>query len=805
MYASSYTKAGLYRSLMCGVAIATLMPAAWAQTESDSDAVTEIEEVYVTARKKQELIVEVPMNIAAVGAEEISKRNLINKEDVYRSIAGAAAPGVGDISGRGQLILRGLSGGNDATPNTTSTFTDGIPLNFSDLYDVERVEVLRGPQGTLYGSNAIGGTVRIITKKPDLSEMSVGGSILFKTEHHRPGTEVRGYGMINVPIMEDKLALRVSGSSGSKAGKIINVYNDHNGEEEEKFIRAQLMWAPSDTTRVNLSYVNQDFYDSTYQAVDVSTPSYYYEAILTANPDAPYGYDVAFDFPNCPTGASRPECKSGGNIMGDYNPEFAVWNLVDNYTEYNMDVFGLTVDKDNLIDGIDMSYAGSYRDFTTSGRQGGWSRFDANDMFRTWILDQDAYDRWTHEIRFQSNSEGPLEWTVGAFYDEIDYAPSDSWQWQYHASDNKSRAIAAYLWGDYWGLGDPTQIGIDMYGDPTKNYNATRFETNLKELALFGEASYTFDLGDSGKLEITGGLRYYDLKDKIHTEVSGIWVGAEPSVTRTDDGENGTRKKVSVNWMPNQEFAVFGIYSEGYRQGGNNGPTAPNDCANDENIDSYVDRYSSDKIKNYELGMKGFLFERKFQFSSAVYQIDWTDVQTSVYMPSCGFSYTANAASARSRGLEFESTTSLTDTLKFLANFSYTDSKMTSDVEALGAKDGDDMTMVPKYNFYAALDKELEIWGREGSVRIDVSGYGKYKSHFNVKDEDISPAYQIVNLSGGIQVNEYARISLHVNNIFDKKAVRYARSRSRSDWSGNTLSEFYIDERTVALRLDFNF
>src|SRR5690606_24729762 len=154
----------------------------------------------------------------------------------------------------------------------------------------------------------------------------------------------------------------------------------------------------------------------------------------------------------------------------------------------------------------------------------------------------------------------------------------------------------------------------------------------------------------------------------------------------------------------------FAVYSEGYRPGGNNGANAPQDCSADENIGSYVDRYESDQIENYEVGFKGLAFNRRFQFSAAVYKIDWTGVQADVYMPSCGFSYIANAASAESKGVEFESTTLLTDTLQLQVNAAYTDSKMTSDVESLGAKAGDDMTMVPDYNFYIALDQEINLF-----------------------------------------------------------------------------------------------
>lgn len=763
--------------------------------DTDEDEVS-FEEIYVTARKKQELIVEVPMNIATVGEREIAKRNLVNKEDIYRTVAGAANP-------RGQLILRGLSGSNSSAPGTTATWTDGMPYDFSNLFDVERVEVLRGPQGTLWGSNAIGGTVQVITKKPNLDEMEILGSVQFEQERHRPGTGVRASAAVNFPLIEGELALRVTGSVGNRSGKILNTFTNNVGSDEDHFLRAQLLWQPNDETRVNLMYVNEREYNSDRTEVDVNTPSYYYDAVLTANPDAPYGYDVAFDFPSCPDGASRSECR-GGQLNG-HNPKHTVWRLMDPFDKDNVDLYGVNIEKDNIVSGVDMTFTSSYRKQSDLGRQSWWSRADANDMFRTWIIDDDSWTNFANELRFQSNDDGPFQWTVGAFYERYEIDPNPNSQWQYHAADDKSRAIAAYLWGDYWGLGDPTQIGLDLYGDPTKNYNSTTHRYISKELALFGEASYEADLGDAGRLEITAGLRYYDLKDDFDTEVSGIWIGPESSRTITKDGESGTRKKLSVNYMPNDSIGIFAIYSEGYRPGGNNGPTAPNDCLNDENIGSYTDRYESDKIKNYELGVKGLAFDRRFQFSSAVYQIDWSGVQASVYMPSCGFSYTANAASARSRGLEFESTTSLTDSLKMIANVAYTDSKMTSTVASLGAEDGDDMTMVPKYNFYVALDQEFELFGRETSARLEMEGYGEYKTHFNTKDSDVSPAYELVNLSASMQMTENASLSIHVDNLLDNEHILYRRSRSRSDWSGNLLGVDYGADRTVTVRLDFQF
>lgn len=798
------TTARAVSAALAGSLIATTM-AGPARAQEGAAEGTALDQITVTARKRQELLIEVPMNIAVIGEAEIKGRNLITKEDVYRSVAGAAAPGVGGDNQRGQLILRGLSGSNDSTPNTSSVFTDGIPFEFDDLYDVERIEVLRGPQGTLYGSNAIGGTVQVITKKPDLDNFAVSGSLMFSSENNRPGTGTRAYGMVNAPIIDGQLALRVTGSSGSRDGKILNIHTGHRGAEEETFLRAQLGWTPNDRTRVNLSYVWEDYHSTEYQDVDVSLPPYYYEAILTPNALAPYGYDVSLSYPDCPTGATRPECKTAsiGSLVTDYDPDFAVWNLVDPEDANETDLFALTVERDNLINNVDLFYAGSYREYSNTGRQYHWSRYDAQDMFRTWIDDIDGYKRWTHELRLQSSGDSALSWTVGAFYDAQNGNPNDSVQWQHHASDNRSRAIANYLWGYYWGYDDPTQLGIDLYGNPNVHYNGAQVRWDDKEIAFFGEANYMFDLGDAGRLEVTGGLRHYDISNDYLYMDTGLW---NTATTDVDDGEDGIRGKFSLNYIPNDSMAVFAIYSEGYRPGGNNGPSTPVSCRNDPAIGDYTDRYQSDEIENYELGLKGFALNRRVQFSSAIYQIDWTGVQADVYMETCGFTYTANAATARSRGIEFESTTALTDSMKLLVNYSSTESKMTSDVPTIGASAGDDMTMVPKYNFYVALDKELYVAGRDGNVRLDVSGYGKYKSHFNVRPEDTSPAYELVNLSAGLRITDSARINLHVYNLLDDRIIRYKRSRSRNTTSYWTvLHEYYAPDRTVSIRMDFDF
>src|SRR5690606_33776557 len=118
-------------------------------------------------------------------------------------------------------------------------------------------EVLRGPQGTLYGSNAIGGTVRIITNKPNLNELEFLGSTVITSEHNRPGTGSRIYAGVNVPLVQDELAFRVVGSYGSRDGKILNTFTGSTGEDTDHFARAQLMWQPTDELNLNLSFINE--------------------------------------------------------------------------------------------------------------------------------------------------------------------------------------------------------------------------------------------------------------------------------------------------------------------------------------------------------------------------------------------------------------------------------------------------------------------------------------------------------------------------------------------------------------------
>ncbi|GAB3012168.1 TonB-dependent receptor [Bowmanella dokdonensis] len=770
----------------------TSSPNLYAQTTDSQDGADKpLEKIIVTSRRKEETLVEIPMAVSSVSAMEIEDRNYTSTTDIYRTLAGAAMP-------RGELILRGLSGGNTTTPDTTTTFVDDIPFDFTNLADIERVEVLRGPQGTLYGSNAIGGTVRIITKKPVLDEFELFGSVQAGGEKDVDGYDSNISLGVNVPLIEGKLALRVNGNMEHDQLPFVNINTGLQSDVDRGFLRSQLLWQVTDEVDVTFGFSRIEYQDRGYDLGDRSKPGYYYDFVADANPDAPYGYDVEEIVIDCDPALERPACKGGSAPIADKGvpQKYQIWERLDPWYESSSNLYTLNINDDNFFDFATLTYAGSYRKFKTDSLDS-WTRLDADDLFLTWIINDDYYEKTTSELRFQNLNPGPLSWTVGMFYDKQETKNSLNNQNQYHEQGDLASALALYWWGV-----DVTELGQETFGNPQNNWRYSLIKDYYREFALFADVAYTFDLGDMGEFELNGGVRRFDLEDEFQDDASGIWSDAD---TYAKGSESGNRYKLSASWRPNRDMSVYALYSEGYRPGGNNGPLAGS-CVDDPKAGERQDRYTSDSIENYELGLKASTWGGKFDFATAIYQIDWTDIKTDIYMDTCGFTYVANAGEARSRGVEFESTAYLRENLKATFNTSYTSSEVTKDNEAIGAKAGDDMTMVPEWNAYLALDQGFDLFGKQAYVRGDFTYYGEYKTHFNTRDEDVVPSYSYFNLSGRIEVTDDVKLSVHINNLFDKEAVKYKAARSRS--VDNTTAQQYIDYlegRSLTIRVDYTF
>lgn len=782
------------KSLLSTAIVSILSSTSVSAEEVKEQDEIEVIETTVSARRKDETIIEVPMAISSISAMEIADRNYQNAEDIYRSLAGAAMP-------RGQLILRGLSGGNSAAPDTTSTFVDDIPIEFTNLSDVERVEVLRGPQGTLYGSNAIGGTVRIITKKPVLDEFELFGSMLTGSEKDVEGYDTNMSLGINIPLVDGAVALRVNGNLQEDQRQYTNINTGLQSDAQSNFIRSQLLWQVKDEVDITLGYSLIEDRARGYNQGDTSKPDYIWKYNLTENPEAKYGYDVDFyKDDSCGQQLSRPECLSGSAPISDSGVpgKYQLFDAIDPWSKSKTDLFTLNVNVDNIFDVASLAYAGSYRKTEDSSLHN-WSRLDGLDIFKTWIINDWPVERTTHELRIQNlDISGPLSWTLGSFYDRSERNNVDDYQAQYHEGGDIATAVIAA----WWDWEDPFEVGETNFKNRQQHWQWNIVESYAEELSFFADVSYAFDLGDAGELELNGGVRHYNIKDGLKDTGVGMWWDGE---SEESGEESGQRYKLSASYRPTNDMSVYGLYTEGYRPGGNNSPLSQS-CASDPKAKDFKKRYESDQIENYELGLKGSAFDHSFNYALAIYQINWSGMLTDVYMDTCGFSYTANGGKARSRGFEFESTLQIADELKMSFNTSYTNSTILEDNDAISALKGDDMTMVPKWNGYLALDQGFSLMGKQAYIRADYSYYGDYKTHFDVRDEDKVPSYGVVNLSTRFEVSGDVTLSLHINNLLDDDAIKYKRARKRSET--NTTAQNYIEYlqgRSIGIRLDYTF
>ena len=781
------------------------------QTDTPPDAeegqALALDAITVTARKREESVMAVPMNISVLSAVELEDRNISNVQELHRTIAGGASP-------VGELILRGLVGGNTASPGTTSQFVDGVPFDFGNVFDIAQVEILRGPQGTLWGSNAIGGTIQIRTQEPVFNYFDVFTTLVGEREKNVDGTRSRMQAGVNIPLIDDTLALRVTASVSDTPGKIVNAHTGNAQGSKNEFVRSQLKWQPVEAMNITLGHVWMATDGKGTRNADRSIAGYYWVPSLTENPDSPWGYDVDFNTVPCPAGAERPACRMPGSPLIDSDPRYTIYDLLDRWSRDTTNLFSLRADYDNLADVASVHYVGSFRKNASSSLDD-WSRLDMEDMGRTWIVNRSSDQRVTHELRIQSlERRAGFDWTFGLFQDRGWEGYNPDTQWQYHDTDPRSIAVFS-AWNDYFeygftdlGIHTIAELGQALYGDPGINYNLTNLHTRASEEALFGEVSYLLDTG-VGQFEFTGGLRRFQFEDATAFRRSGIWFGTDGDNPFFDEAysgeESGSRRKFSVSWQPNEDLNVYGLYSEGYRPGGNNAPL-PASCMGDDFVGAYQARYNSDQIDNYELGFKANLLGRRAHISSAIYRIDWSETWAEVYMPSCGFSYITNTPgeSARSQGMELESSFRLTDSTTLMFNYGYTDSELTVANPALGAQAGTRMTMVPRYNAYLAVDQGFTLFGRQAFARIDLAAYGEYKSHFNTRDADVAPPYRTVNLSGRINLNDYTTLSVYLNNVLNEEYLTYRSARSRTS-SRAALTERYGDERNIAVRLDYRF
>lgn len=706
-----------------------------------------LEETIVTASKRSESLQDVAMSITALGGDDLERMGATNLLDFAVRVPNLAmayeADGRFDSS---SPSIRGVFG-----TGTTGFYIDDTPVNSSILprvMDVQRVEVLRGPQGSLYGARSMGGTIRMITKQADLQEFD--GAIHVTGSTVEEGEENYSIdGSINIPIIEDVFALRASAYSGSNSG----------------------------------------IYDRTYQATWIEAGS----GTVRQNTAPAFKKQENVD----------DETYWGGQIVG-------LWQITDNLS-FTPKLMGQSVDADGLpfadIDpestetprffnteepGTDEWYiaSGTFNwdiDYGTFVSSTSWYERETDETeeeatFLNWLFNNvigipidplesplstvENYETFSQEIRFISSFDGPWQLTAGVFYSDSTF----DHEYPRALQPGLHQAIDDFTGAP--GLGQDCVDGFCLTDDDL--IFVTHTVTDTEELAAYGEVTYNFNEAWA----LTAGGRYYKTTIDVVNEADGF---ANSGFTSYDDEqeETGFNPKLMLETVINDEVNMYASASKGFRVGGVNGNLPVGLCGQeieDLNIDVDGTRtYDSDELWSYELGVKSTLADNRVSLNAAVYFIDWTDVQQ-LNRLACGFQYTSNAGEAESKGFEVEMVAAITDGLTFSLGAGYTDAEVTDAGGVAGLEEGDAIQGVPDWTANSTIDYMFPMGGNwDGLVRADGNYYGDSYSSNNGEQRK-RDAWSALNLRAGM-TNETWDLTLFVDNATDERA-NLADSRS---------------------------
>lgn len=756
------------------------------QAAQETQAHRVIEEVVVTATKREESMQDIPLTVQALGAEALESRNINNFTDYVHQLPNVSFAGRGP--GQNDVYIRGIStskgslwqaGGIGAGP-TVAMYFDEAPITAAgrnlDVYvtDMERIEVLPGPQGTLYGGSSQAGTVRMITKKPNPSEFDAGIELMVgTTKDGDTSTGVEGY--INIPIVENKFAVRIAAYDVTFGGYIDNVPGTISFAESSRIIDVD----PNDAPDIygvadNAAFVEKDFNESNYSGARVS-------AVLDINDD--WSLQVGF---------MTQELEADG--VFDYSPgvgdlkvqRFSPDKLVDEFDQVNWTLTG-------RIGRLDVVYAGSFlnrevdqrADYVGYTLGGGFQPYyNCAYSFADWsalefdIIEcaapeqryhgiQDSEDS-QHELRFSGDLTDSTRFVAGVYIDDSEGGVSQ--EWEYHS-------IGGLPPGNQEFAPNAPHSEADAFFDPSTRNPEVAFFNDLvpktDQLAFFGE--FTWDFSDTWSATV--GLRNYDIDlqvDGSFNFVSGFTtVDGDAGGTLNDiDPENAsdTITKFTLNYTPNGDVLLYATFSEGFRRGGFNRQGDIIHRTTGEFV--FPAFYDSDTVDNFEFGWKTTLADGRLRFNGSVYLIDWSEVQIDIFDQAINqLLYTANAGEAEVTGLEGDFTYLASDNWTISGAFSFNDTELTdrpSGADNLLAP-GSDLALTPSFQGNLNVRYDFDLAGNEAYARLGLQHRGSTNTSVVINENFPLDSYTTADLAFGM-IRDNWNVNLYVNNLTDERA-----------------------------------
>lgn len=727
-----------------------------AEGSSSSSSPNALQEVVVTAQKREEKLLDVPIPVTAVDTSSLTVNNQVKLTDFYSEVPGLSiAPST--MSSQ-TISIRGLTTGavGSGPPNPSpivAVTVDGVPYGGAgggdqlvpdfDPGDLQRVEVLRGPQGTLYGASSVGGLVNFVTVDPSLTGVS--GRLEAGGDGVQNGNEI-GYnfrGSVNVPLSSD-LAVRASVFTREDPGYIDDPVLGLKGVNEDRASGGHLsaLWQPSETFSLKLSALYQKVTGHNTNDETPNPPSFfnvgqlgnlqqfYIRAVNT------YGYD---------------RTSQAYSLKLDWKIGVADLVALTGYNRYTVD------------DSFDLSLAlhsFSEQYFGTPGDQ---------------ILNTIGLDRLTQEIRLSAPLGQQFDGLLGVFYSHED----DYWKWQYLASNPLTGAQL----GD-WGTYNP--------------YNAPIV---YDEYSVFGDLTYHI----TDRFDVQMGGRESWLKNTVDTAtatglLSTVIYGAPTSpfnFPAASLNENEFTYLLTPRFKLTSDSMIYARLASGYRPGGVN-----------IGILHVPEEFKADTSKDYEIGAKAEFLDHTLSVDGSLYYIDWKNIQLPLIYPVNGSTYVGNAAGAKSQGVELSIQSKPVSGLTLTAWVTWIDAVLTETVPGAGVAgeiygfDGDRLPNTPRFSGNVSLDYNFplvnDIRGFAGGALSYVGDRLDAFSSASPQRTDL-PGYAKLDLHAGTTWNTWTA-NVYVNNVADKRGLI-------SGGIGNQLpySFYYIQPRTIGLSVSTTF
>lgn len=808
-------------SAACAGLPSAYVQTASAQSEADEQAAAQqqanqraIEEVVVTATKRAESLQDVPMAITAFPNEEIVAQGFKQLDDYAGQIPGLSF-GRREPGGT-NVIMRGcaVSGVAFSDNPTTSVYLDEQPITVAGfnpdprLVDIERVEALSGPQGTLFGDASQCGTLRILTNKPDTT--STDGWVDLSTTAMEESDDLgyEGNVMFNMPIIEDKLAIRVVGFYAQEQGYIDNVLGlspggtfdnagfteDDINENTVKGGRLGVRWLPTDSWTVDFQGIYQKTDTDGFGDTDLAERDYTgrnlddWEQLRFNDEDwSEEWYQLAL---------------TGEGSLG-FADLMVTGAYFDRETKYNADSTAYMQGFQQIGDYI-RAY---YNSYATIYDWGGDPRGYASDHGHT--------NRWTFESRLSTPADLDSKWAgiVGVFYNKSKEDPTifrgnvegqgDNCGPAYAAQPGCSGAFAYLSYLHYYYLGS--------FERASDNWWHGVYESELTQKALFGEVSYSF----TENFTMTLGGRFFDVEsdrnliqtnsvnapgaqnpacgDRDQFALDGIPQRGVRNCTAnnsSDSDEDDFVPKINGTYFFNDDKMVYATYSEGFRRGGSNvGRRQSVFGANGE-----FNTFDSDKVKNYEIGTKASWFGNTLQTNITVYHMKWDDIQVETNDPdpllfTLGI---VNFPEAEINGMEADFSWVPGDNWDIAGNVGYNNAELSEDAVLFPgtpgekvATDGTDLPLVPDWkgslSVRYAFDRQLfngapfvrAVYEYTGDSVNSLSGIQSINFDNEVRDQD---SYSILNFRAGLEADRWTA-TLFVDNLTDEYAEQFYSDR----------------------------